>query len=562
MATISSLQERIRIFALGGLDEDGKNMYCIEVGDEIYIIEAGIKFPDEKESLGIEYIVPDFSYLIENKNRIAGIIITHAHDDVMGALPYLLKQVKADIYTSPFSAKSIRRLLNKENISDVRIHEVKRHDQKRIGKHKVIFFPITHTIPQAFGLAISTSQGYIVYSGEFIEDYGSLDDSYRGDFTTPAQFRNEGVLVLLQDSKGADRPGHTAPRHRVADKFEEVLDSHVHQRIFVSLYTQSVFRIQEILDICISHNRKILLYTEELRNVIEDLKMTGYTIPQSILIDPTSIRDQDLKDAVIVISGQGKSLIRLLSNICNNEVDEIDFTSDDVIVLGTPVLPGVEREFKQMENDIYKEGGEVVMLDSAALSIHPSQEDLKMMIFVTRPKYYIPIKGDYRKLIMNSNVAMEMDYSPANIVILDNGQVATFENKKLRSCAMELDLYDNLIDGKEGWDMAGVVLKDREILSTDGVMILAIGIDSRTKKIINGPDVQTRGLVYLKDAEYLTQDVAKIMENTIEDAVMNRTYDNLETRNEIRDKVSRYVYRQIAKKPMVLPVILEINTQL
>lgn len=559
MPNISALHEKIRIFSLGGLDEDGKNMYCVEVGNQIYIIEAGIKFPDEKESLGIEYIVPDFTYLIENKNRIAGIIITHAHDDVMGALPYLCKQVKADIYSSPLTAKCIRRVMKEENIRDIQIHEVKRHDQKRIGKHKVIFFPITHSVPEAFGIAISTSQGFIVYSGEFIEDYTSLSDAYRGDFTTPAQFRNEGVLVLMQDSKGADRTGHTAPYHRIAPHFANILEKYENKRIFVSVYTQSVFRIQELIDTCISFNRKILLYTEELRSLIKDLEDIGYTIPSSVLVDVNQI--DHIPNVVVLIGGTGKAVTNLLSNICNNEVDDIDFTSEDVIVLATPVLPGVEREFKQMENDIYKEGGEVIQLDKVIRSVHPSQEDLKMMIFATRPKYYIPVKGEYRKLVMNANVALDMDFSPSQIIILDNGQVATFENKKLKSCAMEMELHDNLIDGKEGWDMAGVVLKDREILSTDGVMILAIGIDSETKKIINGPDVQTRGLVYLKDADYLNTDVSKIMEQTIEEAVKNKTYNNLDTRNEIRDKVAKYLSNKIGKKPMILSVILEINTQ-
>ena len=228
-------------------------------------------------------------------------------------------------------------------------------------------------------------------------------------------------------------------------------------------------------------------------------------------------------------------------------------------MVASPVVPGVENEFKSMENDMYKKEGEIIVLDKNVLSMHPSKEDLKMMIFLTKPKYYIPIKGEYRLLHMNSQIAVEMGYDPSRIIILDNGQVATFENRKLVSCAMELELHETMIDGKENWDMAGVVLKDRETLSTDGVMILAIGINAKTKKIINGPDVQSRGLIYLRDAEYITGDVAKIMEDTINEAVENKTYDNLETRNLIRDKVSKYLYKQTAKRPMILPVILEIN---
>ena len=552
--------EKIRIFALGGLDEDGKNMYCVEIDNQIYVIEAGFKYPDGKETLGIEYLIPDFSYLLENKDRVAGVIITHGHDDVMGALPHLLKQLKTDVYTSPIVARELKNTLDKDILSGLRIHEVQRHDQKRIGKRKVIFFPVTHSYPQCFGIAISSSQGYIVYSGEFIEDYDALDDLYRGDFTTSTQLRQEGVLVLMQDSKLADVSGHTAPNHRVAGKLDNVLEKYADKRIIIATYTQGVFRIQEIINECMAFDRKIVVANQECANLLKDLYELGYDYPKDTFYSPEQAAKKKIENPVVLLTGQGKAMFKTLSNICNNEDETIDFEPDDVIVIGCHVLPGAEREFKQMENDIYKQEGEIIMLDKNVSSMHPSQDDLKMMIFSMHPKYYIPVKGEYRKLIMNSEIALQMNMKPSEIIILDNGQVATFENKKLRSCSMELELHDTMIDGKENWDMAGVVLKDREILSTDGVMILAIGIDSKTKKIINGPDVQTRGLIYLKDAEYISSDVAQIMEETINTAVENKTYDNLETRSEIREKVSRYLFRQIAKKPMILPVILEINT--
>lgn len=550
-------KEKIRIFMLGGLDEDGKNMICVEVDQKIYIIEAGIKFPDAKESLGIEYIIQDFTYLIEHKDNIAGIIITHGHDDVMGALPHLLKQVKADIYTSPLAAKEITKMLKKEKISGVRIHVVKRHDQKRIAKRKVIFFPITHAYPGAFGVAISTTQGYVVYSGEFIENYNDLDDNYRGNLTIGAKLGKEGVLVLMQESKGAERSGHTSPNHQVTKAFDQILDLNHDTRIFVSVYTQSVYRIQEIIDCCIKHDRKLILYTKELQERMNGLKQIGYKIPDHILANVSEI--DKIKDVVVLISGQGRPLFTLMSNIANDEVPNINIRPEDLIVIATPIIPGVEKVFKNMENDIYKRGGRLVLLDKNVLSMHPSKEDLKMMLFLTRPKYYIPVKGEYRMLCANAEIAAEMGVPSDNIIILDNGQVAQFEDEKLVSVKMEMQLHDTMIDGKENWDMAGVVLKDREILSTDGVMILAIGVDSKTKKIINGPDVQSRGLIYLKDSQYITNDVAKIMEETIEENVKNKTYDNLETRQEIRDKVAKYLFKQTAKRPMVLPVILEIN---
>lgn len=557
---ISSVNERIRIFCLGGLDEDGKNMMVVEVDQDIYIIEAGIKFPEEKESLGIEFIVQDFTYLIENQDRIAGIFITHGHDDVMGALPYLMKNVKANIYTSPLASKAIHKVFKKERITGSKIYTIKRHDQRKIGTHKVVFFPVTHAYPGTFGLAISSSQGYIVYSGEFIEDYDDLHDSYRGDFTTCSKLGNEGVLVLLQESKGAERSGHTAPNHRITEKFSQVLEQTDHNRVFVSVYTQSVYRIQEIIECCIQYDRPMIFYSKELRELVTNLEDFNVSIPKKLVLDPSYIKEAP-DNVVVIISGQGKSLFKTMSNIANNEVEDIVFTQNDVIVIASPVIPGVEKVFKLMENDIYKEEGRILVLDRNVLSMHPSKEDLKMMLFLMKPKYYIPVKGEYRHLYMNSEIALEMGYKPSQIILLDNGQVATFENQKLRSCSMELELHDVMIDGKENWDMAGVVLKDREILSTDGVMILAIGLDAKTKKIINGPDIQTRGLIYVKDAEYITTDVGKILEDTIQEAVANKTYDNLTTRNEIRDKISKYLYKQTAKRPMVLPVILEINNQ-
>lgn len=557
---ISSVNERIRIFCLGGLDEDGKNMMVVEVDQDIYIIEAGIKFPEEKESLGIEFIVQDFTYLIENQDRIAGIFITHGHDDVMGALPYLMKNIKANIYTSPLASKAIHKVFKKERITGSKIYTIKRHDQRKIGAHKVVFFPVTHAYPGTFGLAISTSQGYVVYSGEFIEDYDDLHDSYRGDFTTCSKLGNEGVLVLLQESKGAERSGHTAPNHRITEKFSQVLEQTDHNRVFVSVYTQSVYRIQEIIECCIQYDRPMIFYSKELRELVANLEDFNVSIPKKLVLDPSYIKEAP-DNVVVIISGQGKSLFKTMSNIANNEVEDIVFTQNDVIVIASPVIPGVEKVFKSMENDIYKEEGTILVLDRNVLSMHPSKEDLKMMLFLMKPKYYIPVKGEYRHLYMNSEIALEMGYKPSQIILLDNGQVATFENQKLRSCSMELELHDVMIDGKENWDMAGVVLKDREILSTDGVMILAIGLDAKTKKIINGPDIQTRGLIYVKDAEYITTDVGKILEDTIQEAMANKTYDNLTTRNEIRDKISKYLYKQTAKRPMVLPVILEINNQ-
>lgn len=550
-------KESIRIVALGGLDEDGKNMTCVEIDGDIYIIEAGIKFPDAKAALGVEFIIPDFGWLQERADRIKGVIITHGHDDVMGALPYLLRDIKTDVYASAFTASIISRKLKEEHITGVRVKTVHRNETRRIGGRQVAFFPLTHSYPQAFGLGIRSRSGWIVYSGEFIEDYDDLAEPYKGEYQVMNRFKNDGVFILMQDSKAADRPGHTSPMHRVARKFAEVLDRYEEQRIFVEIYTQSVYRIQEIVDTCIKHRRKMCFYTKEIQELMAGLESITDAVPAELVISKEQV--DSTPGAVILISGQGRSLFKLMSNIANNEVPELHFDQDDIIVAATPLIPGVEKAYKDMENDIYKREGIIIKIDKDVVGMHPAKEDLKMMLFMLDPMYYIPIKGEYRMLCANAMVAEEMGLPPTRIIILDNGQFASFQDGMLVSTSTVLNLRDQLIDGKENWDMSGVVLKDREILSTDGVMVLAIGLDARTKKIINGPDIQTRGLVYLRDAEYITRDVGRIMEDTIKEMLDKKEYENMECRSLIRDRVSKYLFKTTAKRPMVLPVILEIN---
>lgn len=550
--------ETIRLFALGGQDEDGKNMMCVEIDGDIYIIEAGIKFPDPKESLGIEFIIQDYTYLIANKDRVAGVFVTHGHDDVMSALPYLLEQIPTTVFTSPLCAKEIHRKLKEHNVKGSKIRTVKRHDKKVLANRRVIFFPVTHAYPGTFGVAIQSNQGYIVYTGEFIEDYDNLSDLYRGDFRDLTDIARRGIFILLQESKGADRNGHTAPNHRLYPRVQAVLEKYPTNRVIFGVYTQSVYRIKEIIDSCIRYNRKIYFYNKELKTMLKDMKEIGYTVPEKYVLTEKEFK-RSKENIAVILSKQGPSLFRTLNNIANNEADDIEIDSDDVICIAAPVIPGAEKNFGQMENDIYKAGGKLENLVAGMMSMHPSIEDLKMMLFLLKPTYYVPVKGEYRLLTANAQVALDMGYDANHILILDNGQVATFQKGKLKSCRQEMELSDTLIDGKENWDMAGVVLKDRDILSTDGVMILAIGLDAKTKKIINGPDVQSRGLIYLKDAEYITKDVAKIMEDTINAAVKAKKYDNVNTRNDIRDKVIKYLLKTTAKRPMVLPVIMEIH---
>lgn len=550
--------DQVRIFALGGLDENGKNMYVVEVNEAIFIIEAGLKYPDTGQ-LGVEFIIPDFSYLIENKDRIKGIFITHAHDDVIAALPYLLKQINIPVYTGALTASILHETLKKEGIKDVKIHRMKRTSRQVICGVKVRTFPMTHAFPDNFGIAINTDQGYIVYTGEFIVDYDMLQEEYLCDLNELSDIGKKGVLCLLSESQGVEQSGHTAPRHRITSLIEPIFEAST-SRILISCYSQSLFRIIEIIELAKKQNRRIFFHDKGIRDLLKHLEtMKYYRVPKDMLISEKEFSD-DMEDVVVLVSGIGKNLFRTMTNIANHEDKYVSFRTSDTIIVASPIVSGTELDANNMENEIYKEGGKIFTLSSkTVLSMHPSVEDLKMMLYLFRPKYYIPVKGESRHLFMNANLAMSVGYSADRIVVLENGQIATFENKVLKSVAEHIELEDTLIDGKENWDVTGVVLKDREVLSTDGVMIIGVGVNFKTKKVINGPDVQTRGLIYLKDAEHIIKEVGNIMEECINTAVEEKRYENLTVRGEARDKIVRYLLKETGKRPMVLPVIIEIN---
>ncbi len=552
--------DQVRIFALGGLDENGKNLYVVEVNDAIFVIEAGLKFPDCEQQLGVEFVIPDFTYLIEHKDQIKGIFITHGHDDVVAALPYLLKQVKAPVYTGALTANIIHDMLKKEGVRDVKIHRIRRSSKQVIGGVKVRTFPMTHAYPDNFGVAILSDQGAIVYTGEFIIDYDMLSEHYSCDLNELSDIGKHGVLCLLCESQGVERSGHTAPNHRITNLIEPIFEKNS-GRILISVYRQSLYRVIEIIEICKRMGKRIYFHDKELRHLLKFLEdMKYYYMPREMEILERNFHDKEDENVVVIISGSGKNLFRTMSNIANHEDAKVSFRPSDTIIMASPVVSGTESEATDMENDIYKEGGHIFSLNSkTVLSMHPSSEDLKMMLYLFKPKYYIPVKGEYRHLVMNANLGVSMGYSADRILILDNGQIAVFENNVLKSASERLILEDTLIDGKENWDVTGVVLKDRETLSTDGAMIIGVGVNMKTKEIINGPDVQTRGLIYLRDADYIVKEVAAMMEECIETAVKEKRYDNLTLRSEARDKITKYLIKQTGKRPMVLPVIIEIN---
>ncbi len=548
--------EKVRLMALGGLDEDGKNMYCIEIDNDIFVVDAGLKYP-ENQQLGVEYVIPDFEYLIENKDRVKGIFITHGHDDVMKALSHVLKACDFDVYATALTAKIIEEDLPKT--SKKRINILRRDGTYTIAGHKIHTFPVMMSIADGIGLIFETSQGSIVYTSEFIVDYDLTFEAFSMNMNLLSKVGNDNVLCLMSESVGANKDGYTAPKHRISDLIDTYIEN-LDNRVIITLYKQNLYRIIEILELAKKYKKQVYFYDESHLKLLKAVEELGYYhVPAGIVITKKEFNN-DLKNVICIISGSGKQVFKLLNNIAIGDDARFKLLKDDLVIIASPVVPGTEKEAANMEDDLYKADVKIVKLSkNDLLSMHASKEDLKTMLYLIKPKYYLPVKGQYYDLINNADIAVEMGYTPDKIIILDNGQFATFENQKLVSTRDSIDLNEVLIDGSDKADVSGMVLKDRETLSTDGAIVCGIVLDFKTKELIGGPDVQSRGVIYLKDAENLLNEIGNILCDTVAVAVKENRYDNMKVRVEAKEKIQAYVLRNTGKRPMILPAIVEVN---
>lgn len=551
--------EDIKIMALGGLDEDGKNMYVVEINQDIFVMECGLKYPDPKEQLGIEYIIPDFRYLIENKHRVKGIFISHAHDDVMKALPHLLKEADFDVYATALTAKLIENELKSHKIKN-KVKIINRSQTFEVAGHKIITFPVMQSIADGVGIAINTKNGYIVYTSEYIFDYDYSNKNFAGDINNLSELGNAGVFALLSESVGAVRQGYTSPRHKVSNYIEPFFEQSK-GRIITTLYKQNLYRIIEVLELALKFERRVFFYDVDQNNLMKIVdELNYYHFSKTKTISRKEFNNSD-DDVLIIVSGSGNEVFKLMNKIAIGEDKLVELKETDSVIIASPVVPGTEKAAAKMEDDLYKAKVKISKVNAKeVLSMHASSEDLKMMLYTLKPKYYIPVKGDYRSLVENANLAISMGYTADKIVLLDNGQTAHFNNGRLKSTKDIIKLEESLIDGKDKLDLGGMVLKDRETLSTDGAIVLGVLLNFKTKEVIGGPDIQSRGVIYLKDAEHIISEIANILIETIKLAVEQQRYENMAVRMEAKEKIAKYLFKETGKKPMILPAIVEINT--
>lgn len=557
------MSDIVRIFALGGLDENGKNMYVVEINDDIFVLEAGMKYP-ESSMPGIDIIIPDYTYLIKNKDRVKAYIITHGHDDCMGSITYAYKDVPAPIYCSKVTSEMIKDTAKRyrQNVK-LDFHIVDTTSDVEISGRKFRFFSTTHSVAQSMGVAIDTSQGYVVYTSDYIIDCGAFK-KFRTDLKALAKIAENKVLCLLSESGASDKPDYASPNHKLTPLIKRQFEE-FEGRVVVALYNQNLFGLQEVINLGVKNNKKIVLLSKDLENLIDNIDIQDLLdIPQNNKGTMEDLRKEDQSDVLVIVTGQGERLFRILERIANEEMSEekgLLLGENDLIIMAAPSVPGVEVIAVNVLDLLYRTGAKIINISNKKISsMHAQEEDLKTIISMLQPKYYLPVKGYYKDLISNATLAnnMQIGLNHNNIFVFDNGMVAKFVDGKFVAGEEMIQVGELMVDGLGIFDAGSVVINDRNKLADDGVIILGVTIDSQTKEIVAGPDVQTRGLVFIKESDHLVRDIANLYVDVVKEAFNNSKLDINEKRNVIREKVSKYVKKETGKDPMVLSMVVEI----
>lgn len=559
----------VKLTPIGGQAENGKSMYCLEIDDQWFIIDAGYRFP-EVDKLGVDVIIPNFDYLKENKDKIKAIFITHGHDDVMGALPYLLQEVNVPIYTTDLTADLIDQLLQRymrhSHVSyKYKIKRVNMNATIKVAGVTVEFFPITHSIPGSVGLAFLTPNGYVVYSSEFIIDFGA-PERFRCNIQKMMEIGKKGVLALLCESSYSKNDGYTSPKHKLTDKIESIFEDAT-GRIIISSYAQNAFRTQEIAQLAKKYNRKICFYgrdkydnTNTIMRIARHTKRPILDIHPSYIADSKAISDKKNMDKLVVLlSGSPRRIYHDILDIIDGGDEKLKLQENDTFIVASPVLPGTEKIANRAINELYKTDTQIHVLKNKELqSMHASEEDIKVLIQILNPKYFIPIKGEYQHFVAVSDVAKKMSIKDDNIIIVDNGEIITFNDGKLQDYRDSITIEDIMIDGLGIGDVGVKVIDDRNQLQNDGVVIIGMTIDGKTKEIVANTDVQTRGFIYLKDSENIVRAIIEMAEKELEAYKKDDNGDIRDVRQTIKDKANRYIIKETGKRPVILPVIIEL----
>ena len=549
----------IKVSFLGGLNEVGKNMTLFEYGEDMFLVDCGLAFPDQ-DMLGVDLVLPDFTYVERNADRIRGIVITHGHEDHIGGLPYLLKVLNVPVYGTKLTIGLIQGKLREHGLlNSASLNVIKPGDVITLGGFTVEAIHVNHSIPDALGLAIRCEGGTIVHTGDFKIDTTPIDGGMM-DLGRLAEIGQEGVLCLMSDSTNAERPGFTESERKVGESFETLFRKAGNNRIIVATFSSNIHRVQQIMNVAASLGRKVALVGRSLENVVSISAELGYlNIPEGIVIDINMINRYPADKLVIITTGSQGEPMSALTRMAFSDHRKVEIHPNDYVIISATPIPGNEKTVSRVVNELMKLGADVVYekMYEVHVSGHACQEELKMIMGIVKPKYFIPVHGELKHLRKHAGLALSMGIPKESILIADNGRVAEISKKALR-CTSTVPAGRVFVDGYGVGDVGSVVLRDRKHLAQDGLVIVAVCIDRESGMIVSGPDVVTRGFVYVKESEELINAAREVAVEAIEAQTDGGYFDWNSIKASLRDEISHLMYERTKRSPMILPVIMEV----
>lgn len=554
-------KDKLKIIALGGLEEIGKNITVFEYGNDIVVLDCGLGFPED-DMLGVDLVIPDFTYLEKNANKIRGMIITHGHEDHIGSIPYFLKKINVPIYATPLTAGLIKAKLEEHNLQDTaKIKIIHPRDTFNLGKFKIEVIRTTHSIADSVAFAITTPVGVVVHTGDFKVDYTPIDGQPM-DFQRFAELGEKGVLLLMADSTNVDRPGYTMSEKSVGAEFDKIFMNCHKKRIIVATFASNIHRMQQIVNSAVKFGRKVSIIGRSMERVMNVARELGYlTAPEDTFIDIDKIGLYNPEQLVIITTGSQGEPMAGLSRMSQGEHRKVTITEEDLIILSSSPIPGNEKSIGKVIDSLQKIGAEVIynQLADVHVSGHACQEELKLMLCLTKPKYFVPVHGEYRFLRHHKELAKEIGIKSENIFLSQNGKVLEIDNKGAR-LAGQVPSGIVLVDGLGVGDVGNIVLRDRQLLSENGIVLVVFSLESKTGKLVGGPDIITRGFVYVREAEDLVDEIREYARTLIQKLQDSHVYEWTQIKSEIREELCDFVYKKTKRNPMILPIITEVNT--